>query len=305
VLLTQFTVSSKEQKMKDFLEMDGWTSKEVSEFKENGRFHRAESSLERNANAAVGQIIAEGDSWFDYAPAGVDLIACLESFHGYKIDNYGKGGDTLENMIFGTRIERDENKDGGYKPVEKSIAKILKRIEEVKPKVFLFSGGGNDVAGEEFESYLNHNDSGLEPMREQYFDQIVNVVFRKYFEHLIGEVQKASPDTYIITHGYGHTLPTGKGVGILGFNFAGPWLAPAFAKKRIFDSSQRKDIVFKAIDKYNEMLFGLAKDFPKFRYIDLRGMIDPSTDWVNELHLHNSAFARVAECIHNEILSLP
>jgi hypothetical protein len=53
------------------------------------------------------------------------------------------------------------------------------------------------------------------------------------------------------------------------------------------------------------MLKDLGKIYPKFRYVDLRPMLDPDKDWSNELHLRNSAFARVAERFHQEIKSLP
>ncbi len=49
----------------------------------------------------------------------------------------------------------------------------------------------------------------------------------------------------------------------------------------------------------------LAQNYPQFHYIDLRPSINPANDWVNELHLRNSAFARVAEKIHQEILAIP
>lgn len=58
------------------------------------------------------------------------------------------------------------------------------------------------------------------------------------------------------------------------------------------------------IDKYNEMLKGLAKQHNNFYHVDLRDMLDPDRDWVNELHLSNSAYARVAERIHNIIQTM-
>ena len=210
----------------DFHEMDMWTSEEVALFKEKARLGEGEPSLPLEDSVGPSPpLITEGDSWFDYLP-GTDIIDCLRSHHGYTIKNYAKAGDTLENMIYGTEINNQ------FDRVSPTIERVLRRLGKIKPKVFLFSGGGNDVAGEEFESYLNHKESGLEILRSSFINRMINVVFRKYFEDLIRKVKDVSPTTIIVVHGYGHAVPTGKGVNILFFNFAGPWLKPALAKKR-------------------------------------------------------------------------
>lgn len=276
-----------------FSEMDRWTSEEVALYKENGK----DKEFER-ARALTGEmLVAEGDSWFDYMP-GTDIIDCLRNNHGYRIDNHANAGDTLENMIYGTRINKR------FERVSPTIKVVLDRLEKIRPKVFLFSGGGNDVAGEEFESYLNHKNSGLPLIREQYLHDMINVVFRKYFEDLIAMVARVSPQTRIVIHGYGHTTPTGEGVDILLFTFAGPWLKPALARKGAFDLVEQRRTVFTLIDAYNEMLKDLARSYPSFCYVDLRGLIDPDRDWVNELHLRNSAYARVSNRINQIIQDL-
>ena len=277
--------------------MDRWTSEEVARFKDDARRRPPRVAARRALARGTEMIVAEGDSWFDYAP-GTDVIDCLQYYHGYRIDNYAKAGDTLENMIYGTGI------NDRFQPTSPTIESVLRRLGELQPRVFLFSGGGNDVAGEEFESFLNHKASGLSPLLESTLDQMVNVVFRKYYEDLIAKVAATAPNTTIITHGYARTVPTGKGVNILFFTFAGPWLRPALAKKGILDPVEQRNLVFAAIDSFNEMLAGLSAAHSKFRHVDLRDMINPDRDWTNELHLKNSAFARVAHRIHLEIQSI-
>lgn len=285
----------------EFAEMDNWISEEVALFKEQGKNKEKQLQIRTfalEAKVAPETLVAEGDSWFDYLP-GTDIIDCLRNHHGYIIENYAKRGDTLENMIYGTDINKR------FERVNRTIDKVLRKLGELKPKVFLFSGGGNDVAGEEFESYLNHGDSGLPILREQFIDNMINNVFRKYFEDLIHKVSAVSQETHIVVHGYGRTAPTGEGVDFLGFSFAGPWLKPALAKKGIFDAIKQREAVFTLINEYNKMLKELAvKHHQRFHYIDLRNMLDPDSDWVNELHLRNSAYARVAQRIHETIQSL-
>jgi hypothetical protein len=281
----------------NFREMDNWSKEEIEHFKTKAQAPRPAGALGVKG-VELGTLVAEGDSWFDY-PVGTDIIDCLRYHYGYDIINYAKAGDTLENMIYGTKINRR------LEPVSPSIADVLARLTDLKPKVFFFSGGGNDVAGEEFESYLNHKQSGLPFLRQQFLEDMVNKVFRKYFEDLIAKVAAVSPDTYILVHGYGHTAPTGEGVDILVFNFAGPWLLPALVRKRILDTNEQRQSVFFAINTYNDMLQDLSLNYPKFKHIDLRDILDPDHDWVNELHLYNSAYARVAKRIHEEIEQLP
>jgi hypothetical protein len=282
----------------DYSHMDKWTDKEVTEFKEKGKeseFDQIEiiSGVVKYLSEKR-KIVSEGDSWFDYI-FGTDIIDCLRNHHDYYIKNYAEAGDTLENMIYGTEINRR------FQRTTPSIYKVLRKIGKLKPNVFLFSGGGNDIAGDEFGSFLNHKDSSLPPLRVDYVNNMVNTVFKRYFIDLTTKIGEISPNTHIVTHGYGHTLPTGKGVGILGYNFLGPWLRPALAMKGIFDSKEQFEIVKTMIDSYSEMLKSLDQTNNKFHFVDLRKAIDPYNDWVNELHLKNSAYAKVADLLHKKI----
>jgi len=282
-----------------FSKMDNLTSEQVALFKERGK-NKEQEKLQAQAfsvDAFSATVIAEGDSWFDYLP-GTDIIDCLRNNHDLVIENYAKAGDTLENMVYGTGINRR------FERVSPSINIVLKRIGELRPRVFLFSGGGNDVAGEEFESYLNHKNSDLPVLREEFINEMINNVFRKYFEDLVAKVAAVSPQTHIVVHGYGLTAPTGEGVDVLFFTFAGPWLRPALARKGIFDHVEQRSAVFTLINKFNDMLGEFAQRHGNVHFVDLRELIDPDRDWVNELHLKNSGFARVAQRIHEVIQGL-
>ena len=280
---------------KEFAERDRWSKEQVAEFKRQRRAQRAAPAA---ALAMPGlRLVAEGDSWFKYLP-GTDLIDCLENDHGYEIENFALAGDTLENMIFGTGIDED------FTRTPPTIDEVLERIGALQPKAFLFSGGGNDIAGDEFESFLNHAGSGLPALRRDFLNQVMGV-FERYYDDLVKRVTAKSPGTYIVTHGYGHTRATGKGVKFLFFRFGGPWMKPALTKKGIFNQPQQDAIVRDVIDAFNTMLARLAARHPKFKYVDLRPLLDPDNDWANELHLRNSAFARAATHIHQTITALP
>jgi lysophospholipase L1-like esterase len=257
--------------------------------------------------ALVG--IAEGDSWFDYPPAWLedkskgDLINQLNRIKDeqtneikFNILRIAKAGDTLENMVFGT--EYDKN----YLPETSQFKKTLWLIRQYQPQFLLFSGGGNDIVGTELESFLNHATSGLDSLRRDNLTYVLENVFSRIFQHLIDEVNKAKPDIHIFFHGYGYALPSGKEVIQVGdYGFIGPWLRPAFAKKRI-SLEKSRDIIKELIDGFNNMLEKLASDNENknVHYIDLRQLIKDE-DWENELHLNVSGYEKVARKLTEEI----
>lgn len=234
-------------------------------------------------------IVAQGDSWFDYLP-GNDIIKALKG-RGLAIKNYGTGGDTLENMLFGTAYK---GRTWERRPAE--FLKVLESVESIQPKFFLFSGGGNDIAGDELAPYLNHASLNPEnPLREEHLDFMFSKVFRASYEFMIKSVTKAKPDIEIIVHGYGHAIPTGEGVfGFGSWHFIGPWLRPSLTAKGILNPSAQVGIIRRMIDVFNEMLKDLASVYSNVHYVDLRGLIKPR-DWVNELHLDSAGYEKVAD----------
>jgi lysophospholipase L1-like esterase len=278
--------------------MNDLKSEEIAMFKAEALNKEKENfEVELDSKKAFDEskkIVAEGDSWFDYR-IGPDIIDCLRRFHGYSITNFASIGDTLENMIYGTKYNRNYRRD------KVTITEVLRRIGKLKPKIFLFSGGGNDIAGSEFESYLNHVESGLPPLRVDYLDYMINTVFRKYLKDLIQKVNSRSPNTKIVIHGYGYTVPTGIGAKRFLITWKGPWMLPALARKGIFDAVVQCKIVKTIIDKYNQMLSDLDNEYDCFKHVNLCGIIDMDNDWENELHLNPAAYATVADKINEEI----
>ena len=280
-----------------YTEMDQWSDEEVALFKESD-----ELILEQVGNVKdqpVGfyikktksplSVISEGDSWFDYK-ISADLIDCLKRYHGYQIKNYATPGDTLENMIYGTETNRQ------YERSTPQIKVVLKRVKKEQPNVFLFSGAGNDIAGNQFGSFLYHAESGLGTLKQDFAINTIKVEFRKFYQHLIEKILQISPETHIFTHGYGYARPTGKGAGILGMQFVGPWLLPALGRKGIDPQKEGKEVVEVLIDLFNEMLGELDNEVPNFHYVDLRPFINDD-DWRDEMHLKSSAFRLASDQI--------
>lgn len=243
------------------------------------------------------KVVAQGDSWFDYLP-GWDVIKSLNK-KAYAIQNFGTGGDTLENMLYGNGYDRDWDRQ----PAEH--VKVLEWVESYTPKFFLFSGGGNDIAGPELAAFLNHADANLGgDIRTGYLDYMMNTVFRSYYEYMVDTVQAAHKDIHILVHGYGRPLITGLGVvNFAGWHFIGPWLKPSLVSKDITDPARQFRAVATIIESLNAMLQNLANTRQNVHYINLLNDIKPR-HWINELHLSPEGFDIVGSKFDDTMKSL-
>lgn len=249
------------------------------------------------------RLLAQGDSWFDYAP-GTDLIDCLHSVHGHEITNIAVAGSTLNDEAYGP-VPREFF---GLGPPQSDdpdrITELVHHIQEEKPQALLLSAGGNDVAGDEFFSFVNNARSGLPPVNAEVLGGVVNGTFRDAYEYLIttalATAQAGGFTMPIFTHGYDYPWPDGRGVfTFLGWGI-GPWFDNTFNHKNYPNESaaqlkRRHAIVVEFIDAVNAMLAGLAAKYPgQVYHVDLTGTLRSADDWANELHPKNKGFAALA-----------
>ena len=189
-------------------------------------------------------LLAQGDSWFDYPP-GTDLIDCLHSNHGHTIINIAVAGSTLNDEaygpvpreLFGLPVGPLQSDDPSR------IAELVRHIQDKNHRLdaLLISAGGNDIAGDEFFSFINNARSGLPPINQAVLDGVVNGTFRAAYEYLITTALAAAKDAGItmpiFTHGYDYPFPDGRGViSFLGWK-VGPWFDPTFSQKNYPNNS--------------------------------------------------------------------
>jgi lysophospholipase L1-like esterase len=241
--------------------------------------------------ARSGVLVAEGDSWFDYP--WHDVLRILEDDHGYDVESVAHKGDSLESMAYGGQLEE----------LTRRLEKLLRR--GVIPNAILISGGGNDVAGDQFGMLINHARSAHAGLNEQVIRGVIDErVFDAYVTVLTGvtivtrvRTGRAVP---IIIHGYAHPVPDGRGVlggwGLL----PGPWLQPGFRDKGFNAPGVCVDLAADLIDRFNRMLKRVTAlpEFAHVRYVDLRGTLSNGADyrtwWANELHPTKRGFEAVA-----------
>lgn len=239
-------------------------------------------------------VVAEGDSWFDlpWVYVQTDVLDCLHEYHGYKIESFARRGDTLENMAYGT--ERVNN----ARRRRPSIDEVIEAVRAIKPRVFLFSGGGNDFVGDELGSFLNHADSGMDIVREDYAAYMFETVFRGAIERVADRVAEASPGCLVAMHGYANPIPDGRGARVI-IDWAGPWMLPTLTSKNV-DKGGHRGLIIGLVEKFNRMLGAIAASRSDFLYVDVREQVQDA-DWVDELHLRSSAYQRVAAELHRKI----
>jgi lysophospholipase L1-like esterase len=242
--------------------------------------------------ANAGVLIAEGDSWFDYPLT--DVLRSLEDDYGFDVESVAHKGDRVEDMAFSK---------GQLEQFTRRLEKLL-RNQQV-PKAILLSGGGNDIAGNEFGVLLNHAASPIAGLNADIVAGVIDQRIRTSYTTIIAAITKICQAYLqrtipILTHGYDYAVPDGRGF-LGGFSFLpGPWLEPGFREKGFSDQTENAAIVRKLMDRFNQMLKAASSTsgFTHVKYIDLRGTLSDSADyktyWSNELHPTKRGFRMVA-----------
>jgi lysophospholipase L1-like esterase len=247
----------------------------------------------------TGLLVAEGDSWFDYPFH--DVLSMLEDEHGFDVESVAHKGDTVEDMAYS---------GGQFDDFARLLEKLLRQGRV--PDAILLSGGGNDIAGDQFAMLINHAASGLPPLNDDVVHGVIDIRVRNAYAFLISGLtemamrllQRPIP---ILLHGYDYAVPDGRGV-LGGFAFLpGPWLQPGFHRKGHGDTDANVDVMEQLINTFNAMLRQLAGavGFGHVRYVDLRGTLSNAAnykrDWANELHPTERGFRAVAQKIADAV----
>jgi hypothetical protein len=231
----------------------------------------------------AGYLLAVGDSWFDYPIE--DVLTKLDDNYGYNIESAAHRGDRIETMV---------SHVGQLDKFARCLDKII--ALGATPKAILLSGGGDDIAGEEFGMLINNIDLNIGSWNEQAVAGVIETriaaAYRMMFASLNAICQSDAHRTFpILVHGYDYPVPDGRGfLGGLGL-LPGPWLKPGFDEKLYLDIAVTTQMMVVLIDRFNNMLKNLVQEpgLGEVHYIDLRGTLPNSADiykqwWANELH---------------------
>ncbi len=266
-------------------------------------------SINRGFRAKAGNkvILAEGDSWFEFPYFVTDIIDWLSKVGNYAIISRAGAGDWLSNMIW----------SGEY----------VESFPVHTPDVFLISGGGNDLVGENrLTTMICKPGEGIE-LKDDWFDQdptddpdikagrqyltkdfyaFLNLIRLQYYI-MFTNVAKKYEKTRIVTQGYDFAIPSAA----IHWNFSpqpilnrilgsGSWLRRSFMLKGIVEPEVQRTVVKAMIHEFNEMMVGIANAkcgdsyrFKNVHHIDCRGIVDRH-GWYDELHPKSHYFEKIA-----------
>jgi hypothetical protein len=229
-------------------------------------------------------MLAHGDSWFDYPLTGnglpitnTDIIAQLVTMGAVNplIANVSHHGDATTAEMSLPKQERmidalqdpDNWLDGG------------------KPDAILFSGGGNDIAGDQFCIFLDYAGGGLNAAR---FDDALGTVEASYMDLFAFRDRYASA-VPIFGHCYDFPIPDGRHPVC-----AGPWLKPSLDFCGCTDVARGAAILQQVLLAFKGLLVRLANDpANNFVLVNTQGMLTPAL-WANELHPVPDGFRALA-----------
>lgn len=234
------------------------------------------------------RILAEGDSWFDYPIpfSGGGVIDHLKRISGVDILNLAHAGDEVRNMM-------------GIKQ--------RKRIEELLGDktlnfdVLLFSGGGNDIAGDQCCLWFNPastTPSASDALDMSRFKTALDLIELGYRD-VIAIRDRLAPNCVIVGHGY--DTPQPSNVGVCGL---GPWLKPSMDYRGWTIPSDQFTIAKQMLGEFAKMVKRLSETTNKFVYIQTQGLLNPATEWGNEIHPNSAGFQKVAVAFNNELAKL-
>jgi hypothetical protein len=244
------------------------------------------------------RILAEGDSWFEYplpVTHGDGVIYQLQKLLGYGIANMAQHGLEVEQMM-GLSLRQE----------------IITRLSDsqIKFDALLFSGGGNDIVGDQFCIWLKDAPPVVPPAQMLDLNAVnaALAILEAEYRELADLRDQYSPQTVIFVNAYDFPPITGKGV-----CGEGPWLKPSldYTYKHLGvaapDPNDEFLVVKALMQMFRAMLDRVAAD-PKvqnFIVVPTQGTLTPDTsDWQNEIHPSPTGFAKIAKKFQNSLMSV-
>lgn len=235
----------------------------------------------KSLSASSVKLCGEGDSW-------LNLLSHISGFPKTLFDILGETfparnlafpGDTFDEVLAAKQ----------YKSV----------LQSGLYKVFIFSGGGNDILGGGGLTNLlrKKSDGHGSAIPADYVNQPVmaEVMGRlgKGYRKVAKEAKTFEPGILMLTHGYDHALPRKNG----------KWLGtPLQAKGYAHDDAVSPKIIAYLVDHFNDVLASVAHENAHVRHIDVRGAVNGR--WHDELHPNELAARDIAKLFAKQIKTL-
>ncbi len=226
------------------------------------------------------RIVAEGDSWFQYPIILQDTLDQL--YKCYAVCSFAEAGDTLANYI--------------------KKKEYLDAIGEEGAHLFLVSGGGNDVLGDEFQFFLREtpdpgDDTPKRYLNEKFFDTMTTLSGQ--YDTMFTELLNRYDDLHIMVHCYDYIIP----VDTEATPKKQSWSGKHMIARKIKPQAEREKLIHFILDEFAQRLSDLVSK-PEFQgkvtFVDTRGLVDRHT-WYDEIHPTNDGYQLVGDKFIGEI----
>lgn len=227
---------------------------------------------------AVKTIFAEGDSWFNY-PLGSAVISQLQGMIHTPIANFAwPGAETRQLLALHERKEIEKRLHEGPEPGKKW-------------DVLLFSGGGDDIVGDQMVLFLDRYDPTKPPeaVLNKRFEEVLDLVMGAY-QDLVKLRDHLSPNTLIVGHVYDYAWATGKKACWLG-----PWLRPSLDYVGVPRVDPQHAVVTQMLKHFEARLKEIAAAAGNVLVVPTHDTLKTEAEWDNELHPLNPGFRLIAQ----------
>jgi hypothetical protein len=187
------------------------------------------------------------------------------------------GAETRQLLALHERLEIEKRLEQGPEPGKKF-------------DVLLFSGGGNDIVGDQMCLFLNRYDPQQPPERvlSERFDEVLDIVMGAY-KDLVSLRNTLSPNTLIVGHAYDYAWAPGHGACWLG-----PWLQPSLDYARVPRGDLQHAVVTEMLKRFDTKLKAVASAAGKFIVVSTHDTLKDEEEWDNELHPKDPGFLKIA-----------
>jgi hypothetical protein len=227
-------------------------------------------------------MLTEGDSWFAW-PVNGNIIRKIGKYANFNILRLERNGDEIVENIMSPR-QRNKIEDA------------LSRFDF---PVFLVSGGGNDIVGDELRAFLKRYRKNMvgwrSILRDNEFESALGLIKTAYID-LIELTYRYRPNCIILAHDYDFIEPSDNGAEFFGFSFGESWIKPTMDELKIPDDWQ-EDIVDHMLQRLSQELADLQATYPSFIHVRTQGTLkkgDPK-HWANEIHPTPAGFELIAK----------
>lgn len=251
----------------------------------------------REAGDRSPLLVAEGDSWFHFPIFLRDVVLQLSADH--LIWPLGAAGETLEHMVYG----RGKGQAPAY----------LSALAEwgADARAFLFSGGGNDLIGEDpdgasaLAKFVRPHEPGRSAAWHLDTPEFARriVLYEASYRHMIAEVASRRPNLPIVIHAYDYVYPCPFGSRDQRhprWAARDKYFGSVFPRLGIADTNLQAAILREVIDAMTAIQRKLAGGnvvvggFAQVFHVDLRGALE-FADWADELHPTSAGYQKISE----------